>query len=89
MFDFEELEFEEEDEDEELESEDDDEPDDEVEFVLALLNEVEGKPPQPTSIAAARMTKQVFTRNSPAFELEVRQSAEHMQAHAGKTSTYF
>lgn len=53
---------------------DDDEEDDElepdveaeVEFGLALLPGVEATPPQPTSVAAASITRQVFTGDTPA-----------------------
>ena len=55
--------------------------------VLALSIGADGDPPHPASVAVARavtrVTKQIFTRNSPALILEVRESAGHMREHAG------
>jgi len=70
-----------EDDDEELESdvdEPDDEPDaepgDDVELEpglgLVLLLGMGATPPQPTSVAAARITRQVFTGDTPALNYE-------------------
>jgi hypothetical protein len=57
---------EEEDEELELEPDEDVDPDDDVEvepgFVLALFAGVEADPPQPTRVAAASITRQVFTK---------------------------
>jgi hypothetical protein len=66
------LDVEEEDEEDD-EEDDEDEPDDDVEpepdevavepeLVLGLFAGVEADPPQPTRVAAVRMTKQVFTQ---------------------------
>jgi hypothetical protein len=54
-------------EDDEPELDPDVEVEVESEFVLALFLGVEALSPQPTNVAAARMTRQVFTRDSPAL----------------------
>ena len=52
------------DEDEEPELDDDEDPDVEVGARLVLLPGVEATPPQPTSVAAVSITRQVFTSDA-------------------------
>jgi len=53
-----------------------------------LFRGVEGLPPQPTSVRAIRMSKQIFTENSPALIWNPGASAEQSKCLSGAT-TYF